>query len=90
MYTLRMHKVLRIHEIIGLIARNLPPKEQCKMALLCRTFYEPTMDELWHTMESIGPLILCLPREVAAFDYDVDMVSRIPPAGFALPHARVL
>lgn len=67
-----MHRLLAIHEILGLIARNLSAKEQRDMALVCRTFYEPAMDELWHTIESLAPLILCLPPRFRRWVYWVE------------------
>lgn len=87
-----MHKLFRIHEILDLIARNLPTKHQSKMAMLCRTFYEPTMDELWHTINTLRILIRCLPGGLLEWvrKPGQPLVSRISPPISVKSYIRVM
>ncbi|KAH7919409.1 hypothetical protein BV22DRAFT_1023044, partial [Leucogyrophana mollusca] len=36
----------------------------CVLARTCRAFQEMALDLLWETLNSVGPLVQCLPRDV--------------------------
>ena len=39
------------------------------MALACRAFYEPALDEHWRELDSIGKLLYCFPDGIAKIKY---------------------
>jgi hypothetical protein len=42
----------------------LPGATLAAMAQSCRTFEEPALSTLWHTQNSIGPIMGCLPDDL--------------------------
>ncbi|EIW78552.1 hypothetical protein CONPUDRAFT_167542 [Coniophora puteana RWD-64-598 SS2] len=60
-----MHRVLLINEMILSIARHVPSdKDLSTLARVCRSFSEPSLDVLWSILESIAPLLRCLPSDL--------------------------
>jgi hypothetical protein len=77
-----MHRCLHIEEIIDVILSHcdMQPTQVSllNMALVCRAFYEPAMNVLWHTLETdIEPLVLLLPQCVLERDEDECLVRPI-------------
>lgn len=62
-----MHRCLRVDEIVRNIA-DLHISEGHKsdvahLAFSCRTLYDPVMDALWRELNSLQPLLRCLPEK---------------------------
>ncbi|CAL1702584.1 unnamed protein product [Somion occarium] len=62
-----MNPVLCIQELLTLIFRwtNDPDSQQyrstlAKLAVVCKTFHDPALDELWHTQTDLLPTLLVL------------------------------
>ncbi|GJE97895.1 hypothetical protein PsYK624_141170 [Phanerochaete sordida] len=70
-----MHRCLAIPEIVGEIVHSLPPCDDERhssyregpradlagLARVSRVFYEPAMDMVWARLDSLAPLMFCLP-----------------------------
>lgn len=67
-----MHRCLIIDEILHNVAAHLTDDQsRLRMALSCRTFYEPAMDSL--SSDSLGglkPLVKCLPEDSTGMTVD--------------------
>lgn len=63
-----MHRSLQIPEILSEILASISPESQkdrasqAAMARTCKLFYEPAMNALWFKINSITPLLKCLPQ----------------------------
>lgn len=57
-----MHHCLCIQEVVHNIACHGTGRDLVSMALACRAFYEPAMDNMWRDLPGMGPLIGCLPE----------------------------
>ncbi|KAF8062194.1 hypothetical protein FPV67DRAFT_1672675 [Lyophyllum atratum] len=69
-----MHSCLKIPEILCTIFQNVIDRQDWKapfsgsatllnLALTCKLFKEPALDVLWHTIQTLEPLIRCLPAD---------------------------
>lgn len=67
-----MHQCLLIDEIARVIVANVhdyynavydPLVSMARLARTCRAFYEPATDALWSELESLKPLVRCLPSD---------------------------
>jgi hypothetical protein len=56
-----MNPALSIPEVIRLVCNELDVKSSRATALTCRALLEPSLDRLWHTIETFEPFISCLP-----------------------------
>ena len=62
-----MHPCLKIDEILAAVAECLTSHtDLLAMAMACRTFYDPTMDVVWHTVSDVCRLLPLLPTGVVA------------------------
>ncbi|RDB14893.1 hypothetical protein Hypma_016465 [Hypsizygus marmoreus] len=71
-----MHNCLRIPEILGLICidcidwdcddRPVLHKSLAALAETCRDFHEPALDTLWGDLNTLEPLIRCMPDDLWA------------------------
>lgn len=62
-----MHHCLKTSEIVRTICSQLDDnaKERAlSMALACRDFLEPGLDRLWHTIDSMDPILARLPENL--------------------------
>ena len=79
-----MHPCLQVEEILTVILQYLGMSKQSlwgkdeaerakfslvNMALACRTFCEPALDEYWREIFSIGRLLYCFPDGIARVTY---------------------
>ncbi|GJE91799.1 hypothetical protein PsYK624_079500 [Phanerochaete sordida] len=64
-----MHAVLSINEILSAVFAVTPRCSLLSAGLTCKTFYEPAMDALWYTIDSIIPLLMCLPADALGPSY---------------------
>ena len=61
-----MHPALHIQELLSEIFQFIGERSETRRPTLnalvqvCKTFYEPAMNELWHTQKSLLPFILLL------------------------------
>lgn len=66
------HRCLLIPEIVQLISGEVDTsfhgvekrKALSALAQTCRSFQEPALNLLWHTLHSIKPLIMCMPSNL--------------------------
>lgn len=56
-----MNHCLRIPEIVSEICNALDERSALSMALTCKAFLEPALDQLWRRLTSFEPLAACLP-----------------------------
>lgn len=59
-----MNDCLCVSEIASRVYGFLPPKSALSLALTCRTLLEPGLDEIWRDIQSLEPLIACLPKDL--------------------------
>ncbi|EKM53836.1 uncharacterized protein PHACADRAFT_260380 [Phanerochaete carnosa HHB-10118-sp] len=60
-----MHPLVAIDEIFQVILVNINERITLRcLALSCRAFYDPAMDELWADLEGLQPLVKCLPSHM--------------------------
>ncbi|TEB21755.1 hypothetical protein FA13DRAFT_1716588 [Coprinellus micaceus] len=62
-----MEKCLQIPEILRYVCDELDTESCLSAALTSRTFLEPALDRLWYHVDSMRPLICCLPVGVGIF-----------------------
>jgi hypothetical protein len=61
-----MHHCLQIAEISSLIMDFMVEDGNREVLALLRTstmFYEPALDILWSDLDTMAPLVMCLPRD---------------------------
>lgn len=59
-----MDRCLQVSELIRLIFSNLDKAESLSLALSRRDFLEPGLDRIWHSLQSLEPLVCSLPSEL--------------------------
>ncbi|GJE98874.1 hypothetical protein PsYK624_151110 [Phanerochaete sordida] len=65
-----MHRCLKVHEIIQLIAEALntdryaTQQSVLNLGKTCRAFYDPAMNVLWRVLHDFTPLLRCFPKGV--------------------------
>lgn len=59
-----MHSCLMIDEALVNIVKDVEGSTLLNIALTCRTFYEPAMDQVWYELGGFKPLIRCLPKNI--------------------------
>lgn len=67
-YISAMHHSLRIPEILAYIFQYAlqtsdDGRAVLNLALTCQTFKDPALATLWRSMDSLVPLVKCLPRD---------------------------
>lgn len=83
-YTLKMHRVHSIPEVVRQVMEHLHPRRYCtneakkklrstllNAALTCSAFSGPALDVLWYWMDDILPLFKLLPN----FEHSVDKAT---------------
>ena len=79
-----MHPCLQIDEVLRQITFELKTfsiftcRDLLSMALSCKTFYEPAMDELWGFMGDVRALISCLPEDARQVRFVKSSFERNP------------
>lgn len=73
------HRCLRVEEIFIRICRFLNdmkagPLTLASMLRVCKAFYEPALDILWHEQASLDGLIRCLPQRLWEIDHEYGIV----------------
>ncbi|KAH7889099.1 hypothetical protein F5I97DRAFT_1925674 [Phlebopus sp. FC_14] len=59
-----MHKALHITEILHAVCGFAAQDSLAKLARTCRAFEEPALDALWANLETLEPLVHCLPSNI--------------------------
>ncbi|KAF8887130.1 hypothetical protein BD779DRAFT_530230 [Infundibulicybe gibba] len=65
-----MHRCLLIQEVLRIICTHVgtscprPRRDLLAMALTCRHFFDVSMDQLWHEVPNLHPVLTCLPSDV--------------------------
>ena len=65
-----MNQCLNIPELQRLIHDNLSKGSSLSLALACQAFLESGLDRIWDSLESLEPLVCCLPAEIWKDDVD--------------------
>ncbi|KAF8065070.1 hypothetical protein FPV67DRAFT_1782072 [Lyophyllum atratum] len=84
-----MHPCLKIPEILSAIFENIINRQYwttplagsatlLNLALTCKMFKDPALDVLWHTIQTLDPLVHCLPA-------DAIRLTRFPMGGMLIP-----
>lgn len=58
-------------------------KSLAALAVTCRAFYESAMDVLWSELDSLAPLVKCMPPNMWQMEKDTDVSGRIDPTRVA-------
>ncbi|KAG6915340.1 hypothetical protein DXG01_012088 [Tephrocybe rancida] len=67
---LRMHHYFEVKEVLRLMFNLVSKTDLSSLARTCKSFNEPALNLLWHTLEYIDPLVHSLPDDVLAMDRD--------------------
>jgi hypothetical protein len=59
-----MHPALRILEVIDAISSHVGNESLPALASTCRAFESPALNVLWRKLESVEPIVKCLPSEL--------------------------
>ncbi|KAJ3534016.1 hypothetical protein NMY22_g7097 [Coprinellus aureogranulatus] len=59
-----MDQCLRIPELVRSVCDGLGKASSLSVALTCRAFLDPGLDRIWQNIESLQPLISCLPADI--------------------------
>ncbi|KIK37254.1 hypothetical protein CY34DRAFT_93075 [Suillus luteus UH-Slu-Lm8-n1] len=59
-----MHPALRILEVLDNISLYVGQKSLPALASTCRAFENPALNVLWRNLESVEPIVKCLPSEL--------------------------
>ncbi|KAF8887135.1 hypothetical protein BD779DRAFT_1528264 [Infundibulicybe gibba] len=61
-----MHQCLLIQEILQVICAhiNYPRRDMLAVALVCRDFFDASMDQLWYHVSNLIPVLQCLPSDI--------------------------
>jgi hypothetical protein len=62
-----VHPCLAISEVLRVVCGSLWRKDLLSVALTCRGFLEPALDELWYEIPALEPLVACLPPDLLEF-----------------------
>ena len=77
-----MHRCLQVDEILEVIASCLFHKDKhglANMALACRTFYEPALNQYWCEVDSLSRLLECLPEDICKVERREEPRRRMAP-----------
>lgn len=70
-----MHTALELEELLRTIAEYVqassglgvnPKRDLLSMALTCRRFYRPAIECLWYNLNSLFPILHCLPSDICS------------------------
>ncbi|KAG1762908.1 hypothetical protein EDD22DRAFT_537528 [Suillus occidentalis] len=73
-----MHPALRILEVIDNISLHVGQKSLPALASTCRAFESPALNVLWRNLESVEPIVKCLPSELFSTNRHKDTVLQKP------------
>lgn len=74
-----LHRCLQIFEVLSIIGEFIAEdrfvrsvisrwtNDLLSLALTCRTFLNPALNELWRRQSSLAPLLRCFPSDVYEF-----------------------
>lgn len=64
-----MHRCLYVREIVERIVNDILESNYAwryetlaDLAVVCKAFYEPSMNAFWRDLDGLGPLVRCLPE----------------------------
>ncbi|KAG2043390.1 hypothetical protein BDR03DRAFT_1087600 [Suillus americanus] len=63
-----MHPALRIFEVIDIISSHTEHGSLPALASTCRAFESPALNVLWRNLQSVEPLVKCLPSDLFGID----------------------
>jgi hypothetical protein len=63
-----MHPALRILEVIDNISLHVGNGSLPALASTCRAFENPALNVLWRNLESVEPIVKCLPSELFSYN----------------------
>ncbi|KAG1890171.1 hypothetical protein F4604DRAFT_1643764 [Suillus subluteus] len=63
-----MHPALQILEVIDIISSHTEHGSLPALASTCRTFKNPALNVLWRNLQSVEPLVKCLPSDLFGID----------------------
>jgi hypothetical protein len=62
-----MHPALQISEVIYTISSCAHQGSLPGLASTCRAFERPALDALWRDLQSVEPLVICLPSDLFSY-----------------------
>ncbi|KAF8349641.1 hypothetical protein F5887DRAFT_1235759 [Amanita rubescens] len=80
--TTATHRALQANEIVRLICQEIGTfgtyerRTLFRLCLTCRNFVEPALDVLWYKLDSLYPLLHCLPSDLCSEEVTVVERSR--------------
>jgi hypothetical protein len=74
-----MHSALTNLEVIYTISSYTQRRSLPALASTCRAFKHPALNALWRDLQSMEPLVKCLPSDLFSIDED-DRVVGVPIA----------
>ncbi|KAG1816156.1 uncharacterized protein BJ212DRAFT_1272018 [Suillus subaureus] len=63
-----MHPALQILEVIDIISSHTEHRSLPALASTCRAFESPALNVLWRDLQSVEPLVKCLPSDLFGID----------------------
>lgn len=84
--SLAMHPALQNFDIICTICLYVHYKSLPALASTCRIFERPALDVLWKNLQSVEPLVKCLPSDLfgTELSYGITETSRRQDMGYSL------
>ncbi|KAG2154389.1 uncharacterized protein EDB93DRAFT_1131952 [Suillus bovinus] len=73
-----MHQALCIAEILDQISWHTDRGSLPGLALTCRTFEGPALDALWRNLQSLEPLVNCIPTHFWGFNFQGELMLLRP------------
>lgn len=74
-----MHRCLEVEDVVYLILMQCcgqrDRKSVTRLARTCRAFYEPAMDVIWRKLDSLGPLLECMPKTLICDKYVPSLIA---------------
>jgi hypothetical protein len=71
-----MHPALQNFDIICTICLYVHDKSLPALASTCRIFERPALDVLWRNLQSVEPLVKCLPSDL--FGTELGRMAGVP------------
>src|SRR6266550_7030210 len=86
--TTATHRALGCNEIVRLICQEIGAfatyerRTLFRLCLTCRNFVEPALEVLWYRLDSLYPLLHCLPSDL--YNEEVKVIERSRRVKFTL------
>ncbi|EIW85644.1 hypothetical protein CONPUDRAFT_142127 [Coniophora puteana RWD-64-598 SS2] len=83
-----MHAALDVDEILRNVVNDssLNKRDLASVAMTCRAWSDPALDELWESLDSLGPLLNALPQGLLEWEYSPGDKTTL--AGIAMKMTR--